>query len=86
MALPIVEKAVNITTTKGDDGDSAYDVAVAEGFDGSQSEWVASLQGTNGTLWKYTAIALVVGSDVLVNDLIAPFNVDDRRVHNNMGY
>jgi len=77
VALPIVGKAVNITTTKGDQGDSAYDVAVEEGFEGSQSEWVASLQGKNGTLWKYTAIALVVGSDVLVNDLIAPFNVDD---------
>lgn len=77
VALPIVGKAVNITTTKGDQGDSAYDVAVEEGFDGSQSEWVASLQGKNGTLWKYTAITLVVGSDVLVNDLIAPFNVDD---------
>lgn len=76
-ALTITNKAVDITTTQGVQGDSAYDVAVAEGFDGSQSEWVASLQGTNGTLWKYTAIALVVGSDVLVNDLIAPFNVDD---------
>ncbi len=33
---------------KGDDGDSAYDVAVAEGFVGSEASWLESLQGDQG--------------------------------------
>lgn len=76
-ALPVVNKAVDITTTTGDTGDSAYEVAVAEGYNGSQAEWVASLQGADGTLWKYTAEALVIGSDVIVGDLVEPFAVND---------
>lgn len=76
-ALSVVNKAVDITTTTGDTGDSAYEVAVAEGYSGSQTEWVASLQGADGTLWKYTAETLVIGSDVTVGDLVAPFAVND---------
>lgn len=33
---------------RGDDGLSAYEIAVNEGFDGSQSEWVESLKGLRG--------------------------------------
>lgn len=73
----ITNKTVNITTIKGDDGDSAYEVAAAEGYDGSQTEWVASLKGEDGTLWKYTATNLTVGSDVVVSDLTGTFSVDD---------
>lgn len=32
----------------GEDGASAYDVAVAHGFDGSEEEWLASLVGPQG--------------------------------------
>lgn len=35
--------------TKGDPGDSAYDVAVANGFVGTEAEWLASLEGPAGT-------------------------------------
>jgi hypothetical protein len=73
----ITNKTVNITTIKGDDGDSAYEVAEAEGYEGSQTEWVASLKGEDGTLWKYTATNLTVGSDVVVSDLTGTFSVDD---------
>lgn len=34
--------------TRGDDGASAYDIAVQNGFVGTQSEWVASLKGQQG--------------------------------------
>lgn len=70
----ITNKTVNITTIKGDDGDDAYEVAAAEGFEGSRAEWLASLKGT---LWKYTATNLTVGSDVVVSDLTGTFSVDD---------
>ena len=33
----------------GDDGDSAYEIAVQEGFVGTKAEWLASLEGSNGT-------------------------------------
>lgn len=33
---------------KGDEGDSAYDVAVGLGFEGSEAEWVESLRGPVG--------------------------------------
>lgn len=77
VALAVTNKAVDVTTTKGDDGDSAYEVAAAEGYEGSQTEWVASLKGKDGTLWKYTATNLTVGSDVVVSDLTGTFSVDD---------
>lgn len=35
--------------TKGDDGRSAYEVAVANGFVGTETQWLASLKGANGT-------------------------------------
>lgn len=34
--------------TKGEDGKSAYQIALDEGFEGSEAEWLASLKGTNG--------------------------------------
>ena len=82
-ALTITNKAVDITTTQGVQGDSAYAVAVAEGYVGSQTQWVASLQGADGTLWKYTAVALAIGSDITVGDLVAPFAVDDLVISTN---
>ena len=33
--------------TKGDNGKSAYEIAVAHGFEGSEEEWLESLQGEN---------------------------------------
>lgn len=44
--------AVQITTTgggMGQDGASAYEVAVANGFEGDESTWLASLVGPKGT-------------------------------------
>ena len=35
---------------KGDDGDSAYDVAVKEGFVGTKEEWLQTLKGNPGSL------------------------------------
>lgn len=34
------------TGQKGDDGKSAYDIAVAHGFIGSEEEWLESLSAT----------------------------------------
>lgn len=34
--------------TKGDDGKSAYDVAVEEGYEGDEESWLASLKGEKG--------------------------------------
>ena len=33
---------------KGEDGASAYEIAVKNGFSGSESEWITSLTGTPG--------------------------------------
>lgn len=33
---------------KGEDGKSAYQIAVDEGFEGSETDWLASLKGTDG--------------------------------------
>ena len=40
---------------KGDDGDSAYDIAVAGGYSGTQAEWLASLKGEDGEGLHYDA-------------------------------
>lgn len=37
-----------IPTEKGDNGKSAYDVAVENGFSGTEAEWLASLKGEDG--------------------------------------
>lgn len=34
---------------KGDQGDSAYQVALANGFEGTEQEWLDSLKGEPGT-------------------------------------
>ena len=34
--------------TKGEDGKSAYQIALDEGFEGSEADWLASLKGTDG--------------------------------------
>lgn len=33
---------------KGDNGDSAYQIAVNNGFEGTESEWLTSLEGNDG--------------------------------------
>lgn len=33
---------------KGDQGDSAYQVALANGFEGTEAEWLESLKGEDG--------------------------------------
>lgn len=38
-----------IVATPGDDGKSAYQVAVDNGFEGSEPEWLVSLKGDKGT-------------------------------------
>ncbi|WP_455583478.1 collagen-like protein [Lactiplantibacillus pentosus] len=38
------------TIDKGDDGLSAYQVAVSNGYHGSQTDWLASLKGDTGTV------------------------------------
>lgn len=35
-----------VITTKGDKGDSAYDVAVKNGYEGTEKEWLESLKAT----------------------------------------
>jgi hypothetical protein len=39
---------------KGQNGLSAYEIAVNEGFEGTQSEWLKSLKGLNGTFEALT--------------------------------
>ena len=38
----------NISIPSGDDGKSAYEIAVDNGFEGSEAEWLASLKGQQG--------------------------------------
>ena len=41
-------ESVNIKGPKGDDGKSAYEVAVQNGYEGTETEWLASLKGGEG--------------------------------------
>lgn len=44
-----VDNAVqNATSESGQDGKSAYQIALEEGFEGSQTEWLESLKGEDG--------------------------------------
>ena len=44
-----VDSAVeNIALTPGDDGKSAYEIALDEGFEGTETEWLESLKGEDG--------------------------------------
>ncbi|MBF1352608.1 MAG: collagen-like protein, partial [Mogibacterium diversum] len=38
----------------GDNGKSAYEIAVAHGYKGTESEWLESLRGPKGESFKYT--------------------------------
>ena len=62
-------------TAKGEDGSSAYDVAVSNGFTGTEEEWLESLRGesgddavllridsSRGTVFKNNAIATVLSA------------------------
>lgn len=42
------ERIAEISGGTGEDGASAYEVAVADGFTGTETEWLASLQGPTG--------------------------------------
>ena len=45
-----VDSAVeNIALTPGDDGKSAYEIALDEGFEGTETEWLESLKGEDGS-------------------------------------
>jgi hypothetical protein len=49
----LLKKYVNKTLSgagalKGEDGKSAYEIAVEKGFSGSEEEWITSLAGTPG--------------------------------------
>ncbi len=44
----INERIVAVGGIQGEQGDSAYEVAVSNGFAGSESEWLTSLQGDPG--------------------------------------
>lgn len=37
-----------VHTLRGEDGKSAYDIAVENGFEGTEAEWLASLHGKDG--------------------------------------
>lgn len=39
---------ITIPTVKGDNGDSAYEIAVEHGYVGTEEEWLASLKGEDG--------------------------------------
>lgn len=43
-----IDELKNAGGQKGDDGDSAYQVAVNNGFEGTESEWLESLKGKDG--------------------------------------
>ncbi|WP_125767326.1 collagen-like protein [Lapidilactobacillus wuchangensis] len=43
--------------TAGNDGLSAYEIAVKDGFSGTEVQWLASLKGTNGTNATTTSAA-----------------------------
>lgn len=47
-AWPDEADGLMLTGAKGDDGWSAYEVAISNGFVGSESEWLASLKGSRG--------------------------------------
>ena len=45
-----VDNAVeNIALTPGDDGKSAYEIALDEGFEGTETDWLESLKGEDGS-------------------------------------
>ncbi len=46
--LDEIEKNGGGTGGTGEDGKSAYEIAIAHGFDGSEEEWLASLVGSQG--------------------------------------
>ena len=46
----------DFTTAKGDDGDSAYQVALDNGFVGNEAAWLASLVGEAGSLIETVAV------------------------------
>ena len=45
------ESPMTVIGRFGDQGKSAFDIAVEEGYVGSKSQWLASLQGSDGDRW-----------------------------------
>ncbi|MFI3315873.1 MAG: hypothetical protein R3Y04_09475, partial [Rikenellaceae bacterium] len=68
---------------KGEDGASAYQIAVANGFEGTEAEWLESLDGGNSTAWVRgslylattstisTALNYYLGGDVNISKIIS---------------
>lgn len=42
------DSLAGLGTLKGEDGDSAYEIAVENGFAGTEAEWLKSLKGEQG--------------------------------------
>jgi hypothetical protein len=54
---------------KGDDGRSAYQVAVDNGFEGTEAEWLASLKGRDGRDAQTSALSCD-DIDLIWNDIM----------------
>lgn len=61
---------------KGNDGDSAYQVAVNNGFVGTQEQWLASLQGNAGAdgnyIWKTSTAPSTPNYTFTISNLSGP--------------
>lgn len=57
LAKKYTEETVSgIGAIKGEDGKSAYQIAVENGFEGTEEEWLDSLKGKNGTDYILTDV------------------------------
>ena len=48
MCKKYIQTAISKAGLKGEDGKSAYEIAVEHGYSGSETEWIASLAGLPG--------------------------------------
>lgn len=53
-----------VHTLRGEDGKSAYDIAVENGFEGTEAEWLASLHGKDGADGKDGFSPIVSVTDI----------------------
>lgn len=69
----------DLSTLKGADGKSAYEIAVEAGFTGTEAEWVDSLKGNDGTNGKDGVSVVKIektGTDGLVDTYTITFSND----------
>lgn len=52
----------------GEDGKSAYEIAVANGFEGNEAEWIESLKGEQGKQGERGNSGVYLGSGVMPDD------------------